>query len=204
VCLEKRVNSAGDPVAARVGLRNAMTGGMAPIAIRQRRHRRGHRRGLDGPPGDRVFRDGLRSGPALCLGTPAGAVGSFARASRSGFRHRQRLHLGGSCGVAGGAIAFALGGRRHADNDCVRCGGGERATLGSGGARKYGCDQTGCGGLSVLDQPASLIGALNSPHDKSADKRQSMRGAVCTSSISYSEVARWLSAFRTYGSRSNL
>ena len=25
----------------------------------------------------------------------------------------------------------------------------------------------------------------------------------CTSSISYSEVARWLSAFRTYGSRSN-
>jgi len=33
VCLEKRVNSAGDPVAARVGLRNAMTGGMALIAI---------------------------------------------------------------------------------------------------------------------------------------------------------------------------
>jgi len=54
---------------------------------------------------------------------------------------------------------------------CV-CGGAERATLGSGGARKYGCDQTGCGGLSVVGQPASLIGALNSPHDKSADKRQ--------------------------------
>ena len=33
MCLEKRVNSAGDPVAARVGLRNAMTGGMALIAI---------------------------------------------------------------------------------------------------------------------------------------------------------------------------
>ena len=28
---------------------------------------------------------------------------------------------------------------------------------------KYGCDQTGCGGLSVVEQPASLIGALNSP-----------------------------------------
>src|SRR6266446_5329761 len=56
----------------------------------------------------------------------------------------------------------------------LRCGGGERATLGSGGARKYGCDQTGCGGLSVVEQPASLIGALNSPHDKSADERQSL------------------------------
>ena len=40
------------------------------------------------------------------------------------------------------------------------------------GGAKYGCDQTGCGGLSVVGQPASLIGALNSPHDKSADKRQ--------------------------------
>jgi hypothetical protein len=54
----------------------------------------------------------------------------------------------------------------------LRCGGVERATLGSGGARKWGCDQPGCGGLSVVEQPASLIGALNSPHDKSADKRQ--------------------------------
>ena len=35
---------------------------------------------------------------------------------------------------------------------------------------KYGCDQTGCGGLSVVEQPASLIGALNSPNDKSADE----------------------------------
>jgi hypothetical protein len=40
--------------------------------------------------------------------------------------------------------------------------------------RRYGCDQTGCGGLSVVEQPASLIGALNSPHDKSADERQSL------------------------------
>jgi len=30
-----------------------------------------------------------------------------------------------------------------------------------------------------------------------------MRCAVSASSISYSEVARWLSAFRTYSSRSN-
>src|SRR5690348_16162727 len=45
----------------------------------------------------------------------------------------------------------------------LRCGGGERATLGSGGAREYGCDQTGCDGLSVVEQPASLIGAPNAP-----------------------------------------
>ena len=31
---------------------------------------------------------------------------------------------------------------------------------------------TGCSGLSVMEQHASLIGALNSPHDKSVDKRQ--------------------------------
>src|SRR6516164_2203759 len=49
-----------------------------------------------------------------------------------------------------------------------------RRAFGSGGARKYGCDQTGCGGLSVVEQPASLIGALNSPRDKSADKQQSL------------------------------
>ena len=36
-----------------------------------------------------------------------------------------------------------------------------RRAFGSGGARKYRCDQTGCGGLSVVEQPASLIGALN-------------------------------------------
>jgi hypothetical protein len=56
----------------------------------------------------------------------------------------------------------------------LRCDGGERATFGSGGGRKYGCDQTGCGGLSVVEQPASLIGPPNSPHDKSADERQSL------------------------------
>src|SRR6516162_5766123 len=60
----------------------------------------------------------------------------------------------------------------------LRCGGGERATFGSGGARKYGCDQTGCGGLSVVEQPASLIGALNSSHDKSADERQSLETSL--------------------------
>ena len=59
--------------------------------------------------------------------------------------------------------------------ELLRCGGGERATLGSGGARKYGCDQTGCGGLTVVEQPASLIGALNSPHGKSADEAFPLR-----------------------------
>ena len=59
--------------------------------------------------------------------------------------------------------------------ELLRCGGGERATLGSGGARKYGCDQTGCGGVSVVEQPASLIGALNSPHGKSADEAFPLR-----------------------------
>ena len=45
------------------------------------------------------------------LGTPAGAVGSFAAPLTAGFGRRQRLHLlGGSGGVACGAIAFALGG----------------------------------------------------------------------------------------------
>ena len=56
----------------------------------------------------------------------------------------------------------------------LRCGGGERATFGLGSPRKYGCDQTVCSGLSVVEQPTSLIGALNSPHDKSADERQSL------------------------------
>jgi len=56
----------------------------------------------------------------------------------------------------------------------LRCGGGERARLGSRGARKYGCDQTGCGGQSVVEQPTSLIGTLNPQHDKSANKRRSL------------------------------
>ena len=80
-------------VAARVGLRNAMMGGMALITIASVDHRRGHRRGRLGPAGNRVFRDGRRSGRALCLGAAAGIVGSFARASGTGFRHCQRLHL---------------------------------------------------------------------------------------------------------------
>jgi hypothetical protein len=45
----------------------------------------------------------------------------------------------------------------------LRCGRGERATLGSGGARKYGCDQTGCGGLSVAERSASAIQIFTSP-----------------------------------------
>jgi hypothetical protein len=81
VCLEKRVNSAGDPVAARVGLRNAMTGGMALIAIA---------RAVIGVAiaggwmvllaiGFFVMGSGLA--PPYALAPPAGAVGSFARAS---------------------------------------------------------------------------------------------------------------------------
>jgi hypothetical protein len=38
----------------------------------------------------------------------------------------------------------------------------------------HGCDQTGFGGLSVVKQPASPIGAFNSLHDKSADERQNL------------------------------
>src|SRR5882672_6700950 len=59
------------------------------------------------------------------------------------------------------AIQAALRRRRAGDVWLGRC-------------SKYGCDQTGCGGLSVVEQPASLIGALNSPHAKSADERQGL------------------------------
>ena len=82
--------------------------------------------------------------------------------------------------AAGQATAGALGGPEHWTDAAarpqskLRCGGGERATFGLGGPRKYGCDQTVCSGLSVVEQPTSLIGALNSPHDKSADERQSL------------------------------
>jgi MFS family permease len=89
---------------------------------RQRRHWHGCRRGRDGPPGDRSFRDGLRSGPALCLGTPAGAVGSFARTIRSGFGRRQRLHLSWRqrrrCRRRDRLRARGV--RRCADDDCAR------------------------------------------------------------------------------------
>src|SRR5215471_18455626 len=60
---------------------------------RQRHHRRGHHRGRNGRPGNRICCDGRRSGPALRPGAAAGAVGAFARASGTGFRHRQRQHL---------------------------------------------------------------------------------------------------------------
>jgi len=89
----------------------------------------------------------------------------------------------------------------------LRCGGGERATFGSGGARKYGCDQTGCGGLSVVEQPASLIGALNSPHDKSADKRQSLetkpisRGTESSNPVPSTNESGELRSFREPAAR---
>ena len=80
-------------VAARVGLRNAMTGGMALIAIASAVI------GIATVGGGMVLLAigffAMGSGLALpyCLGTPAGAVGSFARTIRSGFGRRQRLHL---------------------------------------------------------------------------------------------------------------
>ena len=51
--------------------------------------------------------------------------------------------------------------------------------------------------LEFLDC-GSLVGVL-----RGTPSTQSLRGALFTSSIRYSEVARCLSAFRTYGSRSN-
>ena len=88
---------------------------------RQCRDRRGHRRGRDGAPGDRVFCDGRRSGRALCLGAAAGAVGARAHASGAGVRDHQRLHLsrrqlrrrGRRHCVGAGGIS------RRADDDCA-------------------------------------------------------------------------------------
>ena len=51
--------------------------------------------------------------------------------------------------------------------------------------------------LEFLDR-GSLVGVL-----RGTPSTQSLRGALSTSSIRYSEVARCLSAFRTYSSRSN-
>ena len=96
-------------VAARVGLRNTMTGGMALIAIACAAIGVAIAGGRDGPPGNRACCYGRRTGPALRPGTPAGAVCSSVRASRSGFGIVNACtFLGGSCGVAGGAIAFTL------------------------------------------------------------------------------------------------
>jgi MFS family permease len=91
---------AASALAARVGLRNAVTGGMALIAIASAVI--GVATAGSGmvllaigcPPRNRVFRDGLRAGPALCLGTPAGAVSAFARASRSGIQRRPPRAIG--------------------------------------------------------------------------------------------------------------
>ncbi len=99
-------------------------------------------------------------------GMSARASSSDQRSGRSSPRRRRTRRSRSHARWAGRAAARP--------QSKLRCGGGERATFGSGGARKYGCDQTGCGGLSVVEQPASLIGALNSPHDKSADERQSL------------------------------
>ena len=92
---------------------------------------------------------------AICFGNTSGRSSRRRRRTRRSRSHAQS---------AGRAAARP--------QSKLRCGGGGRATFGSGGARKYGCDQTGCGGLSVVEQPASLIGALNSPLDKSPDERQ--------------------------------
>ena len=95
---------------ARAGLGVAITGGMALIVIASAVIGIGYRRGRDGPPGNRIFRDGLRSGPALCLGTPAGAVGSSrAQAGKGSGVVNAYTFLGGDSGVAGGALALALG-----------------------------------------------------------------------------------------------
>jgi MFS family permease len=87
-----------------------------------RRHWRGYRRGRDDPLGNRVFRDGRRSGPSLCLGTPTCAVVAFARASRSGIGRRQRLHV--SCRrqrrCSWRDRLSARGIRRRVDDDCPR------------------------------------------------------------------------------------
>ena len=109
-------------VAARIGLRNAMTGGMALIAIASAVI------GVAIAAGGMVVlaiwfsRDGLRSGPALCPGTAAGAVGAFARASGAGFGHHQRLHLSwrqrGRCRRRDRFSAGRF--RRRADDDCAR------------------------------------------------------------------------------------
>jgi hypothetical protein len=55
----------------------------------------------------------------------------------------------------------------------LRCGGGERATVGT--AVLESMDPIKLDAVVYpLEQPAALISALNSPHDKSADKRQSL------------------------------
>ena len=74
-------------VAGRVGARNAITGGMALIAIASAIIGGGCRGWRDNVPGDGVLCDGCRSGRALCLGAAASLVGTPAPASGAGLGH---------------------------------------------------------------------------------------------------------------------
>ena len=81
-------------VATRVGLRNAMTGGMVLIAIASAII------GVAVASGggmiasdDRISPDGCRSRRALCPGAAARTISALAGASRARLGHRQRLHL---------------------------------------------------------------------------------------------------------------
>ena len=80
-------------VVARVGLRNAATGGMALMAIACAIVGRGRFRRRADPAGDWVLSDGRGSCPALCLGAATGALGAFLDANGTGVGHYQRLHL---------------------------------------------------------------------------------------------------------------
>ena len=109
-------------VAARVGLRNAMTGGMALIAIASAII------GAAIAGGGMVllaigfFVMGTGLAVPYALAPAAGAVGSFARASGAGFGHCQRLHLSWRqrrrCRRRHRLRAGGL--RRRADDDCAR------------------------------------------------------------------------------------
>jgi MFS family permease len=110
-------------VAARVGLRNAMTGGMALIAIASAVIGMATVVGGMVLPAIGLFVMG--SGLALPYAlAPRLALSALSRAQSgqgSGVVNACTF-LGGSGGVAGGAIAFALGWgvRRCADDDCAR------------------------------------------------------------------------------------
>ena len=109
-------------VAARVGLRNAMTGGMALIAIAS---------AIIGVAiagggmvllaiGFFVMGAGLAVPYALAPRLALSALSPAQAGQGSGIVNACTF-LGGSAGVAGGATAFALGGfRRRADDDCAR------------------------------------------------------------------------------------
>ena len=62
--------------------------------------------------------------------------------------------------------------------------GAARATLGSGGARKYGGNQSGCGGLSVVEQPAALDCIVQERiwrAARSAPRKRAVHPAACHS-----------------------